>query len=210
MHLGKNIKGLREARKLTQEEFAKKLGISRSTLANYETEISKPEYDTLIRIANVLNVKLDDIINVDMKKAVLANVQDRAEGVPYYDLDATAGNIELSNHIPETIRGYINLPNFRDCIAFLNVRGDSMYPKYRAGDIIGLVPVTDREIIQWGQTYMLVTKDNQRMIKYLRRAKDADQLLLRSENDKYDDIHLPKKKVLKLFMVKGPIRDEWQ
>lgn len=143
------------------------------------------------------------------KKTKLSNPIELG-GVPVYDLEATAGNLELSQHIPELIKGYINLPNFRDCIAFLYVRGDSMYPKFKAGDLIGVAPVTDIEIIQYGQAYLLITKDNQRMLKYIRRGQDEEHLILRSESQNFDDIKIKKEKVLKLYMVKGPIRDDWQ
>lgn len=132
-------------------------------------------------------------------------------GIPVYDIDATAGGgLDFSNQLPETIKGYINLPNFKNCIAFIMVKGDSMYPRFKAGDLIGLEPLLDMDIIQWGQTYVVLTKDNQRLLKYVRKGKDEKHLILRSENPKYDDMDLHKSKVQKLFMAKGPVRDDWQ
>ncbi len=48
------------------------------------------------------------------------------------------------------------------------------------------------------------------MVKYVRRGKDNSMLVLRSENEKYDDIEVKLSKLEKLYMVKGPIRDDWQ
>lgn len=133
------------------------------------------------------------------------------EGTPVYDIDATAGgNLDFSNQLPETIKGYINLPNFKKCIAFITVRGDSMYPKFRAGDLIGIEPLEDMDIIQWGQVYVVLTMDNQRVLKYVRKGKDENHFILKSENPNYDDMLLNKTKVRKLFMAKGPVRDDWQ
>ncbi len=132
-------------------------------------------------------------------------------GVPVYDIDATAGgNLDFSNQLPETIKGYINLPNFKNCVAFIMVKGDSMYPRFKAGDLIGLEPLIDMDIIQWGQTYVVLTIDNQRLLKYVRRGTKEDFIILRSENEKYDDMLLHRSKIRKLFMAKGPVRDDWQ
>lgn len=54
-----------------------------------------------------------------------------------------------------------------------------------------------------------VLNTNQRMIKSIRKGKD-NHLVLRSENPNYDDIELHRTKIRKLYMVKGPIRDDWQ
>jgi transcriptional regulator with XRE-family HTH domain len=130
--------------------------------------------------------------------------------IPVYDLEATAGDIEWNGDMPERITGYITLPSFRECVAFLYVRGDSMYSLLKSGDIVGLIPVTDMGIIQYGNIYLIVTTDNQRMIKFIRRGEDDEHLVLRSKNEAYDDIHLNRSKIRKLFRVKGPIRDDWQ
>lgn len=187
-------------------------------IASYELGDAEPKEDVMERLSDYFKVAVKQLMHekiIVKYKAVddedfVGNVSDRTNGVPVYDIDATAGNMELGNDFPELIKGYINLPSFRDCIAFLNVRGDSMTPKLKAGDIIGVIPVQDMDIIQYGQTYLVVTKDNQRMIKYLRKGKDDSHLILKSENNHYDDINLEKKKIVKLFIVKGPIRDDWQ
>lgn len=137
-------------------------------------------------------------------------IENERIGSPIYDIEATAGDFEFSQNFPELIKGYINIPSFKECIAFLYVRGDSMYPRLQSGDLIGVIPVQDISIIQYGQVYLVVTVDNQRMIKYVRKAKDNKEVILRSENQHYDDIELLKDKILKLYMVKGPVRDNWQ
>jgi SOS-response transcriptional repressor LexA len=139
------------------------------------------------------------------------NAKKQGGGIPVYDIDVTAGgNLDFSNQLPETIKGYINLPNFKNCIAFIVVKGDSMYPRFRAGDYIGIEPLLDMDIIQWGQPYVVLTTDNQRVLKYLRHGKDDLHITLKSENPNYDEMHLKKNKIRKIFMAKGPVRDDWQ
>lgn len=47
---------------LTQGELAKKVGLKRMTIYNYEAGLRKPTPDKLKEIANVLGCSLDDLI----------------------------------------------------------------------------------------------------------------------------------------------------
>jgi transcriptional regulator with XRE-family HTH domain len=57
--LGNRITELRESRKMTQEELAKKLNISRASLSHYEKNRREPDYDTLQKIADYFQVSID-------------------------------------------------------------------------------------------------------------------------------------------------------
>jgi transcriptional regulator with XRE-family HTH domain len=57
------LKALREDNDLTQEELAKALHITRSALANYETNLREPDYALLIKIADYFNVSLDYLLD---------------------------------------------------------------------------------------------------------------------------------------------------
>lgn len=59
MQIGAKIKNLRKSRKLTQEDFANKIGISRSTLSCYETNQRTPNLKTLQIICEAFAVGLD-------------------------------------------------------------------------------------------------------------------------------------------------------
>ena len=54
--IGKNICNLREQNKLTQEELAAKLFVTRQTVSNYEHGKTRPDMNMIMRIADVLNV----------------------------------------------------------------------------------------------------------------------------------------------------------
>ena len=45
----------------TQAQLANKLGISRSTYANYESGNRSPDFETLERISDILNCTLDEL-----------------------------------------------------------------------------------------------------------------------------------------------------
>ena len=57
--IGLKIKQLRKSRKMTQEDFAAKIGVSRSTLSCYEVGQRTPNMKTLQDIAKLCGVGLD-------------------------------------------------------------------------------------------------------------------------------------------------------
>lgn len=60
--VSKNIKRLRLLKKLTQEEVADKLFVTRQTVSNWENGKSQPDIDTLVKIAETLNVDTNALI----------------------------------------------------------------------------------------------------------------------------------------------------
>lgn len=56
------MKVLRSREGLTQEEAAKKMGISRSALSNYEAAIREPDLETLELIADFYNCNMDTLV----------------------------------------------------------------------------------------------------------------------------------------------------
>ena len=64
MGIAQRIKELRESAHLTQQELAKKISISRSTLAGYESENKQPSYQVLTQLAAFFKVPTDYILGV--------------------------------------------------------------------------------------------------------------------------------------------------
>lgn len=69
MELGKKLKELRKAYNLTQEEIANKLEISRVNYTRYENDKVRPDYETIIKIADFYDISLDELF--DRKKIYL-------------------------------------------------------------------------------------------------------------------------------------------
>lgn len=59
--LGKFISLRRKYLRLTQEELAEKVGVSKSAIAKWETERGIPDRDNLGRLAEVINVSVVDL-----------------------------------------------------------------------------------------------------------------------------------------------------
>lgn len=60
--LAEQIKALRQAAGMTQEEFAKKINVAKSTVCAYENGSRLPSYDVLIKIAGLFHVSTDNLL----------------------------------------------------------------------------------------------------------------------------------------------------
>lgn len=63
MKIGQKLKELRKAYGLTQEQLSGKLGISRVNYTRYENDKVRPDYETLINIADFYDVTLDELFD---------------------------------------------------------------------------------------------------------------------------------------------------
>ena len=68
MDIGVQIKKYREQQKISQEELALKIFVSRQTISNWETNKSCPDIKSLIALSNIFNVSLDEFMKEDIKE----------------------------------------------------------------------------------------------------------------------------------------------
>lgn len=66
MSLGTNIQYLRKLNKLTQEQFAEKMNITRQTVSRWEADEVIPELSKLVEICSVFSCKLDELVRENM------------------------------------------------------------------------------------------------------------------------------------------------
>ena len=59
---GLKLKALRVLNNLTQAEVARRIGVTQSTYNYYEKEKTQPDFNTLIKIADLYNVSLDYLL----------------------------------------------------------------------------------------------------------------------------------------------------
>ena len=58
-----NFTSLRKMLNISQETLAEKINVSRQTISKWETGESVPDIDKAIKLAEIFNVSLDDLIN---------------------------------------------------------------------------------------------------------------------------------------------------
>jgi XRE family transcriptional regulator, regulator of sulfur utilization len=61
-HLADNIRALRETRGLSQQQIAKLAGVPRATWTHLESGAANPTLAVLIKVANALQVRLDELL----------------------------------------------------------------------------------------------------------------------------------------------------
>jgi len=131
------------------------------------------------------------------------------EGVPFINInpsEISSGEFNLLREKPEY---YVNFRPFNDCDAYLPVYGDSMYPKYASGEIIAVREVINKEIIQWGEAYLVIADEyanNITTVKLLFEHHTSSKIVLRASNPNYKgDTILERSAIKRLFIVKGKI-----
>ena len=62
MSLGNRLRKLRQDKGLTQTELANIIGTKKTTISNYETGYSSPDYETLIKLADFFEVSTDYLL----------------------------------------------------------------------------------------------------------------------------------------------------
>ena len=65
MLFGENFKNCRLDMHLSQKEVAVKLGIHQSNVSDWENDISRPEYEKLIQLAEIYKVSLYELLGVE-------------------------------------------------------------------------------------------------------------------------------------------------
>jgi transcriptional regulator with XRE-family HTH domain len=96
-HLGRNIQALREARGQTQQQIARVAGVPRATWANLESGDANPTLAVLVRVAQALSVRLEELIEPPRGLGRLY----RAGSLP----SRTRGPVVVRKLLPETIPG---------------------------------------------------------------------------------------------------------
>lgn len=188
---------------LTQKELASKLGVSYQTIQNWEkgSVIPNSKINMVNDIFNITESKM--IKDVNKTESIKPGSQIIPTGYYLPDVYAAAGldkeivNDEL-NRIP------INLPNWEKGIDFINVYGDSMYPKYCSGEIIGIKEV-ELQYLNYGFAYVVILKDEQVLLKFIKKSEKEDYIILESENDFYQPKEYHIDQIKKVFIIKGVI-----
>ena len=63
INIGNKLKELRKNENLTQKQLADKLEISRVNYTRYETGVVRPDYETLIKLADFYDISLDELFD---------------------------------------------------------------------------------------------------------------------------------------------------
>ena len=133
------------------------------------------------------------------------------QNVPLYELDASAGLVALfADHNRPTPISHIQIPNLPPCDGAVYVRGDSMYPLLKSGDIVLYKEIPNgSQGILWGEMYLLsftIDGESYISIKYIQKADDDRFVRLVSHNPHHSPKDIPADSIQALALIKASIR----
>lgn len=218
--IANNIKVLRKKLGYTQEQFSQEVGIKRSLIGSYEEGRAEPKLATLTKIAEVLQVSTDALINDNLSSGPIRARQKSVKVLSISVDEQDKENIEL---VPQkAAAGYLNgfadpeyiaeLPKFRLPIlpdhatyrAF-EIQGDSMLPLLSGTIVIGKYLESLPEIKN-GKTYILLTQNEgivyKRVFNYV---EEKGALYLVSDNSSYSAYEVNAEDVEEIWEAKAYI-----
>lgn len=114
MSFGSNLRNLRIAAGLTQEQLAKKINLSKANVSKYEAGTVEPNLETLVLICKLFDVSADYMLNLDTDTKPTAKEPEKttSKAVPQVAKDMVAINSyfdQLSNNGKEMTIEYVKL-----------------------------------------------------------------------------------------------------
>jgi len=67
MKFGDNLRQIRKSKKMSQEQLAEKVNVTRQSVSKWENGESYPEMNNILELCKIFNCKLNDLVHTDMK-----------------------------------------------------------------------------------------------------------------------------------------------
>ena len=207
---------------VTNKVVADALGIESTNIGRYD-DLSKRKLSELITISKSLNMSLSELIqqsvsdDVELEELTIINRPKYTEKVEengelyLYDIEAAANLKSLLVNKDQNILGKISIPNIPKCDGAVYVKGDSMYPLLKSGDIIAYkeVPVEIQHIF-YGEMYLVsidIEGEEYLTVKYINQSeRGCEWIKLVSYNQHHQPKDFPLSSVRALALVKLSIR----
>ncbi|MGV0964942.1 S24 family peptidase [Empedobacter falsenii] len=177
--------------KVSRESMANDLSISLETLNNWEYRTKEIPEDKINSIKYVYKTYFDSNSNDEYVEVETEEVENLPiKKIPFYDVDFYSGFTKIFNDQTVAPSYYFYLPEFHNAQFAIKNSGKSMSKELGNDDILGL-----REVPEWqtyfpqGEIYAVVTTNDLRTIKKVRRDKDNKNLVLIPkplDEDKFD------------------------
>lgn len=143
------------------------------------------------------------------KENIIAKAPSSSKDIKILDIRVCAGLGIGFDGDENKVVGYVNIPDFYGCYG-ITVYGDSMYDMYMPGDTIFVREIKDKTLIDNGQPYVVITKED-RLLKMV--YIEGDVLKLVSYNTacnpdgrrKYPDMQIGGDQILYLYKVVGKL-----
>lgn len=215
MSLGKNVRKLREARGWEQKDLALASSVSNGTISAIEVRDSKRSA-VAPALARALGVTLEQLMSDDMDAlAPDAPTHEPSNVAPAPALRASrqipvVGEVKGGDHgYLEELQypvghgdGTVDFPTTDPMAYALRVRGDSMHPRYRAGEFVVVEPSVEALP---GDDVVVALVDGRKLLKELGWWRDGELQLL-SVNNHFGPMTLERTWIASIHLVAGRVR----
>lgn len=170
---------------LNQKDLADKIGISVGQISKYERGLSEPRADVLAKIANALNVEIDNLIGYQIEKwDDETPLDDRGViNVTLLDEHNKDSSKKILINVGDRTLQALNI-NPKNVICY-KIAGNSMQPIIPDGALVG-IDTANTNIVD-GKIYAVVIENELARVKQLYRLPN-NRVRLRSFNrDEYED-----------------------
>ncbi|WP_111670110.1 XRE family transcriptional regulator [Algoriphagus litoralis] len=223
--LASNLRFLRKQKNITQNELADQLDVQRTMISAYEDGRSEPKLATLLRLSEVLDVGVEELLEHDIEKQgrkalqkrginilTIATDENDKENITLVGQKASAGYLNgyADPEYMETLPQF-HLPNLSRQATYraFELSGDSMLPLIPGTIVIGGY-VDQLKQIKSGKTYVLVTQTEgvvyKRVFNYL---EENGKLYLVSDNEHYKPYEVKGEDVLEIWEAKAFISTDF-
>lgn len=178
--IGHNIRFFRKQKGYSQEQLARKLGITQGSVSLWEQGKNDPDTKTAIKLAQIFEVPIDSLFSEEPRRD-LDSIRINRGAVPIL------GNIACGQRItPDaTAEGYADLPDGIRADFALRCKGDSMEPTLIDGD---LVLIRQQPEVENGQI-AAVNIAGETTLKHV--YKQDGGILLVADNPSYAPVFAP-------------------
>ncbi len=132
-----------------------------------------------------------------------------AQRIPLFDITGTCGLMSIFDDASVVPSDYLSVPDLPAVDGAIYVRGDSMSPVIKSGDIIIFKKVElDDTSILWGQIYLLsfaIQGDSYTVVKYVKQSDRPGYIRLISANEFYDPQEIRAESITCMAIVKASI-----
>ena len=214
--ISSNIRFLRQLKGLSQEQLADDLKVTRSRIGGYEEARNEPPIDLLIRLSEYFHIAIDALVRGDLKKTNLDGLMKIGKNRILFPILIDSDGNDMVELIPLKAsagytRGYADpdyiekLPQMK--LPFLPsgkhrafpIKGDSM-PPIREGSFVIAKYLEKFDEIKFGQTYIIVTKDDGLSYKRIMSFnKKEGAYELHSDNKLYQPFKVKASEILEVW-----------
>lgn len=208
---------------ISMRSFEKNIGVSNGAIGNAikkRADIGSSVVSRIIEKYSDVNpiwlltgegnmLKESTSVAINQSFSLRTDHQVEIQDIPLYDISATAGILAIFNDSHINPEDYLRVPNIPPVDGAVYVRGESMVPLLKSGDIIIYKKLEcSLDSILWGQIYLLsfmAGGETFTVVKYLQKSEQPGYIKLVSQNERFQPKDIPLDSIHALAIVKASI-----